>query len=103
MIIEDYQRIFIKNCKKIVGYARYQLNDYELSIEKIFVKKSFRRQANASKMLDYLANKKLPLILEVRTTNLVAVNCYLKTGFIKNRVRKNYYADGTDAFEMIKS
>ena len=40
--------------------------------------------------------------LEVRESNLPAVNLYKKLGFDVARTARNYYADGEDAFVMAK-
>lgn len=40
--------------------------------------------------------------LEVRVSNLPAINLYEKLGFKKVRVIKHYYLDGEDAFVMAK-
>ena len=41
------------------------------------------------------------MFLEVRASNEAALSLYLKSGFVKNRLRKRYYPDGEDALEMI--
>ncbi|MGC9209724.1 MAG: GNAT family N-acetyltransferase [Acidilobus sp.] len=40
--------------------------------------------------------------LEVRVSNLPAINMYEKFGFVKARIIKGYYRDGEDAYVMVK-
>lgn len=42
------------------------------------------------------------VFLEVRTDNAAALALYRAHGFESSRVRKGYYADGTDALEMFR-
>jgi ribosomal-protein-alanine N-acetyltransferase len=42
------------------------------------------------------------LTLEVRPSNLNAINLYIKSGFKQVSVRKAYYNNGEDAFLMYK-
>jgi ribosomal protein S18 acetylase RimI-like enzyme len=102
MILDLKDRSFLKEAGEFIGYVKYRLNSYELEIEKLFVRRTFRRRGYALKMLDHLSQKNLPIVLEVSVSNTAAVNCYLKAGFKKNRLRKNYYKDGSDALEMVK-
>jgi len=43
------------------------------------------------------------LTLEVRKSNEIAKNMYHQYGFGEVSIRKNYYADGEDAFLMLKN
>ena len=40
------------------------------------------------------------ILLEVRSTNAVAIGLYESLGFERFNVRERYYSDGTDAIEM---
>jgi len=104
MILDLPGRLLSSSDNTINGYLKYRDNGHEFEIENIFIRRSRRKKGYALQMLDYLSNKnpERNLILEVSVLNLGAVSCYLKAGFKKNRVRKNYYQDGSDALEMIK-
>lgn len=42
------------------------------------------------------------MYLEVRVSNIVAINLYEKFGFKKVRIARSYYSDGEDAYIMVK-
>jgi len=50
-------------------------------------------------MMNYNAKE---FYLEVRESNLAAINLYKKLGFKIAKTLKHYYADGEDAFVMAK-
>lgn len=90
-----------------VGFIILQKSD-ELNIDSVAVKKSFRNLGVATKLIEKASvvakeNFIENLSLEVGCKNITAYLLYKKLGFVERRVRKNYYVDGTDAIEMIKS
>lgn len=92
--------------KEIVGFIMLQKSD-ELNIDSIAVKKEFRNLGIATKLVqkaeEFAKTEKIEnLSLEVSNNNITAYLLYKKLGFVECRIRKNYYADGTDAIEMIK-
>lgn len=55
-------------------------------------------------ILDYLKQTQVnTLTLEVRKSNEIAQRMYHQFGFTEVSVRKNYYADGEDAYLMLKN
>ncbi len=81
---------------KIVGYAGFWAVTNEGQITNIAVLKEYRRQKIAHKMLKELINiaktKDLKVLsLEVRESNLAAINLYSQFNFKKVGLRKNYY------------
>jgi len=55
-------------------------------------------------ILAYVKEKNVnTLTLEVRKSNEVAKHLYHQFGFMEVSIRKNYYADGEDAFLMLKN
>ena len=90
-----------------IGYAGLQAVLDEGYITNIAVKKAFRRQGVAEALLQELF-KKLDdevcfISLEVRNSNLAAVNLYEKLVFEKEGIRKNFYsAPLEDALIMTK-
>lgn len=89
-----------------VGFIMLNKSD-ELNIDSIAVKKEFRNLGIASKLVQNAENLAKEsnietLSLEVAHTNITAYLLYEKLGFKKRRTRKNYYANGDDAIEMIK-
>ncbi len=89
-----------------VGFILLQKSD-EVNIDSIAVNKEFRNLGIATKLIETAEefckeNKIGTLSLEVGIKNMTAFLLYEKLGFVKRRIRKNYYADGTDCVEMIK-
>ena len=88
---------------KILGYLNYYLIYDRIEIANFYVLDKYRHQGIGSKLLDYLINLDYQNItLEVKETNDIAINLYLKKGFIKVAKRKNYY-QGIDGILMQKN
>jgi [ribosomal protein S18]-alanine N-acetyltransferase len=89
----------------IVGYAvidRWEDHDHLISIA---VRPDSRRKGLGERLLTELEkrlSKARPLRLEVRQSNLSAIQLYLKNGFQKTGLTEGYYADGEDAIIMEK-
>lgn len=86
---------------KIVGYAGFWQVLDEGQITNIAVLKEFRRQKIAQKMLFELIEKAKSknlkiLSLEVRESNLAAINLYSGLNFKTVGIRKNYYKNPTE-------
>ena len=86
---------------KIVGYAGFWAVTDEGQITNIAVLKEFRRQKIAHKMLTKLIEKAkeknlCSLSLEVRASNIAAINLYSGFGFKPVGIRKNYYKNPTE-------
>ena len=91
---------------EVVGFIVLTKTD-ELNVDSIAVKKEFRNLGIATKLIEKAegfakVNNVETLSLEVAYTNITAYLLYKKLGFVERRTRKRYYADGTDAIEMVK-
>ena len=91
----------------IAGFVILQITD-EVNVVSIAVKKEFRNLGLATKLLikaeEYAKEIKIPnLSLEVSCKNIKAYLLYQKFGFVERRIRKNYYSDGADCIEMVKT
>ena len=91
---------------QIQGYLGAVLNAWEAEIAFIGVDIPFRRQSLAEKMLDELISfvkntGREKIFLEVRISNLPAINLYTKKGFKSYSIRKNYYEGTEDAVCMV--
>jgi ribosomal-protein-alanine N-acetyltransferase len=79
----------------IVGYCIISVAVGEAHIMNISVSPDFQRQGAGQKMLEHLIEYARPraekLFLEVRPSNVGAVNLYRKAGFREIGVRKGYY------------
>lgn len=94
--------------KKLIGYlfSHYTLN--ELHISKIATDKKYQRMGISTilmeKCISFCTLKKIKYIsLEVRVSNMPAINFYEKYKFEKVYIRKKYYPDGEDAYFMMKT
>ncbi len=93
--------------ENIVGFVQYYDQDDNYEIAYIGILKKYQRQKNASKLLSFLVEQAKDndldnINLEVRTKNQDAIKLYRKFGFKIATTRKNYYANGDDAYLMMK-
>src|SRR3989441_5502668 len=90
---------------KIVGYGvvdHWEDHDHLISIA---VRPDSRRKGLGETLLVELEkrlSKERPLRLEVRQSNLAAIQLYSKRGFTKTGGAEGYYGDGEDAIIMEK-
>lgn len=89
----------------IIGFCIYDMIYERCEIEYIGVLKEYRKNKIASKILEYLIDNLdeniKNITLEVSVKNEGAINLYLKYGFQKKAIRKNYYKN-IDAYLMLK-
>lgn len=91
----------------ILGYIDYWITFETAQLAKIAVCKDAQRKGIAQKLLDMCiqhCEKSMceTISLEVREHNQPAISLYEKNGFMEVSKRKGYYADGEDAYLMIK-
>jgi ribosomal-protein-alanine N-acetyltransferase len=90
---------------EIVGYGvvdHWEDHDHLISIA---VRPDSRRKGLGEALLVELEkriSKERPLRLEVRQSNLAAIQLYSKRGFTKTGVAEGYYGDGENAITMEK-
>ncbi|MGM9874091.1 MAG: ribosomal protein S18-alanine N-acetyltransferase [Bacilli bacterium] len=99
--------IYTPNGYIIVGYAIYYVTFSSASIAKIAIKKEYRHNGLAKSLMeeiekDCYVKKVMNLTLEVRISNVSAINLYKKCGFQEVVIKPHYYSDGEDAIYMIK-
>ncbi len=88
---------------KILGYAvvdRWEDHDHLLSIA---VRSDQRRRGIGQRLLsalDATLRNTRPMRLEVRKSNIAAIQFYSKNGFTESGVAERYYLDGEDALLM---
>lgn len=103
---QAYFFVYVEN-KKIAGYIitlchrrSFLARHYSLA-----VLPEYRKRGIAEKLLSHtekLCKDKLGFKLEVRQDNHHAINLYKRLGYEIKGVKKSFYADGTDAFAMVK-
>jgi [ribosomal protein S18]-alanine N-acetyltransferase len=93
---------------KVIGYAGVWIIAGEGQITNIAVHPDFRGKGTACKMLEALidicrSEGVSGMTLEVRKSNIAAINLYKKHGFVEEGIRKQFYADNKeDALIMWK-
>ena len=95
---------------KIIGFNNFMVTFNSATITQVAVLKEYRKQGIASQLLKEMENnfpKNLDdvvenITLEVRKSNLPAVNLYKKDGYEVIVEKKHYYKDGEDALYMVK-
>ena len=92
---------------KIVAYAGIWLMFENCDLVNIAVDSSYQGMGYGEKMLRFIICESIKcgcefMHLEVRPSNLAALELYKKYGFIKTRERKAYYDDGEDCIDMVK-
>ena len=93
---------------QIAGYlVAWLIPPYECQIGSIAVLPEFRRKGIASGLLKVLCgtcsiNGIQDIELEVRVSNTAAIELYKRFGFKITGVRKGYYQDGEDAYNMAR-
>lgn len=103
---ENYKTFVATANGEVVGFIALQKTD-EVNIESIAVKKEWRNLGIASRLIEraeeFTKDAGLNVLsLEVNFKNITAFLLYEKLGFKERRIRKNYYADGSDCIEMVK-
>lgn len=90
---------------QIAGYIVYWLMFDECDVLNIAVDLSFQRRGFAKRMLRQAVNDAIKksirkTLLNVRKSNSPAMELYQSSGFAITHVRKGFYSDGEDAYEM---
>lgn len=89
----------------IAGYLMAEAVLNEVHIHNVVVKRDFRNNSIAKKLIQYLIDKskickKNKVCLEVNCSNILALRLYESLGFKEVGKRKKYYQDGKDAILM---
>jgi ribosomal-protein-alanine N-acetyltransferase len=101
--LNPFARYYVyENENEIVGYIIFWVSD-NTSILNFGVKKECRKEGIGSMLFDEVLKEQEGIIsLEVRISNLNAINFYKNRNFKEVRVRKNYYSNGEDAILMVR-
>ncbi|MBR3199364.1 MAG: GNAT family N-acetyltransferase [Bacilli bacterium] len=89
---------------KMIGFIDYSIIYEKAEINYIAVSEEYRRKGIGEELLNYFISKLngvSSVSLEVNVNNEGAIKFYLKNGFVKKAIRKNYY-NGEDAYLMVK-
>ncbi len=106
----NYKILGAKINNILVGYVCICfVKDSHIDIESLVVRKDYRKLGVASLLLNniFSFSRKMnikEIFLEVRVSNIPAINLYTKNGFNKVSIRKRYYKDNfEDAIIFKKS
>lgn len=102
---DKYTKILVFESDNIIkGFLMYTELDETADINDIYIKEEYRHQRIASCLIDYMISdlkESIMLItLEVRKSNIPAINLYQKFGFEIVSTRKSYYENNEDAYLM---
>lgn len=79
----------VDNC--LVGFLTFKRDLRSIEIYNFGIKPEYRRNNLGTQMIDTF--RTFDCSLEVRESNLEAIDFYLKNGFYRSFIRKNYYGD----------
>ena len=105
----DLSEIYVlKEGDEVIGYGDLWYMFENCDLTKICIKKEYRHQGYGNKLLKHLlriAREKGCefMHLEVDVMNNEAITLYKNNQFEVVRTRKNYYENGDDAYDMLKS
>ena len=93
---------------KLIGYACLTWEKGLGHLLNLAIEKSFRRKKLGERLLltaiNIFVEKELSTaVLEVRTSNSIAIRLYERHGFAVHHVEKAYYPDGEDGLVMVKA
>jgi len=98
------KRFVLEEDGKVVGYVIFWVIKDEATIMTFAVDPNYRSRGYGEKLLreaiEKLGNKVKRVVLDVRKSNLRAINLYKKLGFKVVTERKGYYSDGENALLM---
>ena len=91
---------------RVIGYLDYLLIYDRMEIEDFLILEDERGKGYGSLLMSYLVSiaiekRVINITLEVRQSNIIAINLYKKYGFREVALRHNYY-DGEDGILMEK-
>jgi ribosomal-protein-alanine N-acetyltransferase len=89
-----------KDKDQVVGYIGIEKILDETHIINMAVHPDYRGQEIGKRLMQHVLNDEDVFFLEVRVSNDKAKSIYEKYGFKVIHTRKDYYADGEDAFVM---
>lgn len=96
-----YYFVYEEN-NKIIGYINCWVSD-NTEILNFCVLKEYQHKGIGSLLFNQVEKVSNGIMtLEVRVSNLNAINFYSKRGFVSAAIRKSYYSNGEDAILMVR-
>ncbi len=108
MLLNKATTIYVAELEKnVIGFLVAENDIDEFNISRVVVSSEARNHGVGTKLINYIEEiaktNKMNVSLEVSVNNFTAKTLYEKLGYITRRVRKNYYKDGSDCLEMVKT
>jgi len=102
-----YLKMIDKETKEMMGYIGFWITFEKAQITKVSIAKKYQGHGLSKLLMADVENRiKLAscenITLEVRVSNVVAINLYTSCGFKTVATRKKYYENGEDAYLMLK-
>lgn len=106
---KPYARLWVlsddETDEEIGGYLVFWVMGEAAEILNVTVQPQLRRQGLAERMIRRAVSEAMregakKAVLDVRKSNEAAIHLYQKLGFSVGQVRKRFYADGEDAYQM---
>jgi len=97
LLENDFSRIYVlEEDQMIIGYISYRVVDDKAELLNFLIRTDYQTQGHGKNLFDFVLNELKAedvktLILEVRVSNLRAINFYEKYGFLEVITIKNYY------------
>jgi len=108
LTVQDFRTIVVETGDEIIGYASVFVGRGTSAwrLVSVAVDPKWRERGVGTllirRVIDLMrVEGQSELLLEVRVTNVPAINLYLKLGFEIEGVIKGYYGDGEDALSML--
>lgn len=91
----------------ILGFIDFWITFDSATIAQIAIRKAYQGNHLADKLMqemidDCYASKAYSITLEVRKSNIKAINLYKKFGFKEIVIKPHYYDNGEDAIYMVR-
>ena len=109
--IQDFENYFYKDTikiwkistRKIIGFVCFYHVKDEIEIIQICINKLYQRKNYGSLIINKIKNLNIKKIfLEVSVENSQAINFYIKNGFKKIGIRKNYYKGNKKTIDALR-
>jgi ribosomal-protein-alanine N-acetyltransferase len=97
---DEHKYLVAKEDEKVIGYIGIEKVLDEVHIINMAVHPDYRGKGIGKRLMQHVLNDEEVFFLEVRVSNETARKVYEKYGFKDINMRKQYYADGEDAYVM---
>ncbi len=101
-----FAHLYVIEDTQMIGYIDFWIMYEQATLANIGVRREYQRKGYASLLIEHMLDEVKHcenVTLEVRVSNVSAINLYKKYGFEIQALRKDYYKDNhEDAYLMLK-